>query len=250
MDYSDILQDISVDLSFMVKKHLKNIKKLDSKQQKQFGKLFGDMKQGIDDLSEGVTESVNEAKDMTLSDYIKILDKKIEDAQKAVTGKNGSKEEYSNRGDILQNFKLFRNYLSAMDKRHKGNKTKLRFISENINIYEGMFSVIDQIRQDSKDVRDFVKNVFKDREFKKMSTDKEFIKYLKSIYEGINEAIPQNFHQGRTSDYHTALRGKNRDYSGGTNFKKKNHGQPDVEEDDEDQETNQLSNKQIHVKTK
>ena len=28
---------------------------------------------------------------------------------------------------------------------------------------------------------------------------------------------------GRTSDYHTALRGKNRDYSGGTNFKKKNH---------------------------
>ena len=60
MDYSDILQDISVDLSYMVKKHLKNIKKLDSKQQKQFGKLFGDMKQGIDDLSEGVSESVNE----------------------------------------------------------------------------------------------------------------------------------------------------------------------------------------------
>jgi len=58
MDYSDILQDISVDLSFMVKKHLKNIKKLDSKKQKAFGKLFGDMKQGVDDLS----ESVNEAK--------------------------------------------------------------------------------------------------------------------------------------------------------------------------------------------
>ena len=60
MDYSDILQDISVDLSYMVKKHLKNIKKLDSKQQRQFGKLFGDMKQGIDDLSEGVSESVND----------------------------------------------------------------------------------------------------------------------------------------------------------------------------------------------
>ena len=118
---------------------------------------------------------------------------------------------------------------------------------ESVN--ESMFSMIDQIRQDSKDVRDFVKNVFKDREFKKMSNDKEFIKYLKSIYEGINEAIPQNFHQGRTSDYHTALRGKNRDYSGGTNFKKKNHGQPDVEEDDEDQETNHLSNKQTHIKS-
>ncbi len=49
---------------------------------------------------------------------------------------------------------------------------------------ESMFSAIDQIRQDSKDVRDFVKNVFKDRDFKKMSNDKDFIKYLKSIYEG------------------------------------------------------------------
>ena len=224
---------------------------------------------------------VQEAKDMTLSDYIKILDNKIEDAQKAVTGKNGSKEEYSNRGDILQNFKLFRNYLSAMDKRHKGNKTKLRFISENLDnlaeacwkgykqvggkikngkqvpncvpesVNEGMFSAIDQIRQDSKDVRDFVKNVFKDREFKKMSNDKDFIKYLKSIYEGTTneDGHPQNWMSGRTSDYHTALRGKNKDYSGGTNFKKKNHGQPDVEEDDEDQETNHLSNKQTHIKS-
>jgi len=60
MDYSDILQDISVDLSFMVKKHLKNIKKLDSKKQRAFGKLFADMKNGVDDLSEGVNESINE----------------------------------------------------------------------------------------------------------------------------------------------------------------------------------------------
>jgi len=275
-------------------------------------------------------ESVNEAKDMTLSDYIKILDKKIEDAQKAVSGKNGSKEEYDNRGDILQNFRLFRNYLSAMDKRHKGNKKKLRFVTESVvqeamrpsqirsaiskvkkqlmrkwkqkggyenfgqkelsqmkdkfdynpygspdertiskmldgfdnwamnydgnmreSVNESMFSAIDQIRQDSKNVRDFVKNVFKDREFKKMSNDKDFIKYLKSIYEGVNEdGHPQNWMSGRTSDYHTALRGKNKDYSGGTNFKKKNHGQPDVEEDDEDQETNHLSNKQLHVKAK
>lgn len=60
MDYSDILQDISVDLSYMVKKHLKNIKKLDSKKQRAFGKLFADMKNGVDDLSEGVNESINE----------------------------------------------------------------------------------------------------------------------------------------------------------------------------------------------
>jgi len=124
-------------------------------------------------------------------------------------------------------------------------------LQNNKKVYEGMMSTIDQIRQDSKDVRDFVKNVFKDREFKKMSNDKDFIKYLKSIYEGTTneDGHPQNWMSGRTSDYHTALRGKNKDYSGGTNFKKKNHGQPDVEEDDEDQETNHLSNKQTHIKS-
>ena len=130
-----------------------------------------------------------------------------------------------------------------------------KLFTKNTGMYttlgEGMFSTIDQIRQDSKDVRDFVKNVFKDRDFAKMKNDKEFIKYLKSIYEGTNESkgVPQNYMSGRTSDYHTALRGKNRDYSGGTNFKKKHHGQPDIEKDDEDQETNHLSNKQTHVKS-
>ena len=130
----------------------------------------------------------------------------------------------------------------------KGGKQVPNCVPESIS--EGMFSVIDQIKKDSKDIRDFLKNVFKDREFKKMSNDKEFIKYLKSIYEGIEENFPSNWLQGRVSDYHTSLRGKKKDYSGGTNFKKKNHGQPDIEEDDEDQETNQLSNKQTHIKSK
>ena len=76
------------------------------------------------------------------------------------------------------------------------------------------------------------------------------IKHYSVFNESINEAIPQNFHQGRVSDYHTALRGKKKDYSGGTNFKKKSHGQPDIDTDDEDQETNHLSNKQLHVKAK
>jgi hypothetical protein len=263
--------------------YMKDLYKLDKEFDKDAERNSARIKKDLlKHLQKTVQESViNEAKDMTLSDYLKVLDKKIEDAQKAVTGKNGSKEEYSNRGDILQNFKLFRNYISSMDKRHKGNKTKLRFISENFDnlveacwkgykavggkmkngkqvpncvpesIEESMFSTIDQIRQDSKNVRDFVKNVFKDRDFKKMSNDKDFIKYLKSIYEGLDESkgVPSNYMQGRTSDYHTALRGKNRDYSGGTNFKKTNHGQPDVEEDDEDQETNHLSNKQTHIKS-
>lgn len=143
----------------------------------------------------------------------------------------------------------FEKYILAKSKDLKIVSKSKKRTYESVN--EGMFSMIDQIRQDSKDVRDFVKNVFKDKEFRKMKDDKEFIKYLKSIYEGTNESkgVPQNYMQGRTSDYHTALRGKNRDYSGGTNFKKKDHGQPDIENEDEDQETNQLSNKQTHVKS-
>ena len=58
-----------------------------------------------------------------------------------------------------------------------GNKNEL-------TMNESMFSQIDLIRQDSKDVRDFVKKVFSDKEFKSMSKDTDFIKYLKSIYEG------------------------------------------------------------------
>jgi len=135
-------------------------------------------------------------------------------------------------------------------KKYKTIDDKQNILFKNLQnkkkVYEGMFSTIDQIKQDSKDVRDFVKNVFKDRDFVKMKNDKEFIKYLKSIYE--SKGVPQNYMQGRTSDYHTALRGKNRDYSGGTNFKKNNHGHPDIEKDDEDQETNQLSVQQSKLK--
>ena len=57
-------------------------------------------------------------------------------------------------------------------------------IDESVN--EGMFKTIDQIRQDSKDARDFIKNVFSDPDFKDMKNDREFLKYLKSIYEGFS----------------------------------------------------------------
>ena len=147
-----------------------------------------------------------------------------------IVGDNGERREF-NKGKVGK-------------KKLKGNLSLKDVLGESVN--EGMFSTIDQIKQDSKDVRDFVKNVFKDRDFVKMKNDKEFIKYLKSIYE--SKGVPQNYMQGRTSDYHTALRGKNRDYSGGTNFKKNNHGQPDIEKDDEDQETNQLSVQQTKLK--
>jgi hypothetical protein len=110
----------------------------------------------------------------------------------------------------------------------KNGKQVPNCVPESID--EGMMSTIDQIRKDSKSVRDFIKNVLSDRDFRDMKTDKNFVKYLKSIYEGIEENFPSNWMQGRTSDYHTQLRGKKKDYSGGTNFKNKNHGQPDLEE--------------------
>lgn len=51
MDKAEILQDISVDLSFMYKKALKNINKLDPKTKKQFAKAFIEFKEKVDDLS-------------------------------------------------------------------------------------------------------------------------------------------------------------------------------------------------------
>ena len=56
MDKLEILQELSVELSFMVKKHIKHIKTLDSKTQKELGRLIGDFKDGLDNLSEGVDE--------------------------------------------------------------------------------------------------------------------------------------------------------------------------------------------------
>ena len=79
-------------------------------------------------------ESVNEAKDMAFVDYLKVLDDKFLDGMKAVRGDNGSDAQIKpTRGDILQNFTLFRNYLSALTKKYKGDKTKLRFLTERDN---------------------------------------------------------------------------------------------------------------------
>lgn len=51
------------------------------------------------------------------------------------------------------------------------------------------------------------------------------------VPESVDEGgIPQNWMQGRTSDYHTKLRGKKREYEDGTNFDKENSGQDDVNE--------------------
>ncbi len=48
----DALQDLNVDVSALVKKHVPILKKLDPKSAKAFNKLLTDFKNGIDDLSD------------------------------------------------------------------------------------------------------------------------------------------------------------------------------------------------------
>lgn len=51
MDNSEILQDLSVEFSSMIKKNLKNIKKLDASTQRELGKFIEVFKNGLNDLS-------------------------------------------------------------------------------------------------------------------------------------------------------------------------------------------------------
>ena len=96
-----------------------------------YGALPGDFESVI------IESVVNESKDMTFTDYLKVLDTKFEDAMAAVKGENGIDTEITpTRGDILQNFTLFRNYVSSLTKKYKGDKTKLRFLTEKVREYE------------------------------------------------------------------------------------------------------------------
>ena len=112
-----------------------------------------------------------------------------------------------------------------------------------VPVSESMMSTLDLMRKDSKNIRDFIKKVLSDKDFRDMKGDKDFIKYLGSMYEGVTEGgIPQNWMQGRTSDYHTKLRGKDREYDD-TNFDKENSGQEDLEESTDSLEYLKLLNK-------
>ena len=102
---------------------------------------FGMDLQDIEDAIEVYESIVTEAKDMTFADYLEVLDVKFEDAMAAVKGENGSDAEIKpTRGDILQNFTLFRNYVSSLTKKYKGDKTRLRFLTECVNEYTGIIN--------------------------------------------------------------------------------------------------------------
>jgi hypothetical protein len=130
MDYSDILQDISVDLSFMVKKHLKNIKKLDSKKQRAFGKLFSDMKQGVDDLSEGV----NEISDRSSIRYIAM---KADTIRKSMPGYVGPKfAKKASDEDILAMADLKDEKADIYNRYLKGIMAKISKLQKKYSIKE------------------------------------------------------------------------------------------------------------------
>ena len=61
-----------------------------------------------------------------------------------------------------------------------------KYMKESIE--ESLGAEIDLIMQNSNNLKDFIKKIFSDSDFKDMKNDKDFIKYLKSIYtEGIRK---------------------------------------------------------------
>ena len=108
----DMLQDLSVDFSQLVKKYIKNLKKLSSKDQRAFGKLFGDFKDGLDDMS--TNESVNESVNLNegTRSQVGIIDKggKIQSAYVHFDGypsnmKQGIKKHIKNEKDEALEFR-------------------------------------------------------------------------------------------------------------------------------------------------
>tara|TARA_E500000081_G_C6049484_1_gene312949 strand:+ start:113 stop:988 length:876 start_codon:yes stop_codon:yes gene_type:complete len=161
----------------------RNMSELD-KLGKQFDKVANEAK-SLDQRMAGLYEDMGNV----LSRYYKIGEV-TEDEMKERLGLKESKGDCGcGCGGVTEggcgDSKLEEEQVAVATRDSSGNITT--------RIKEGMFGTIDQIRQDSKDVRDFVKNVFADNDFKKMKNDKEFIKYLKSIYEGTttNEAAPK-----------------------------------------------------------
>ena len=132
---------------------------------------IGDMAATIEDMH----ESVNEGKKRY--NVMHGVGK-----SKYVVNYHDGKKKHNDGSDFfdISTFKNKKDLAKKINDLHKGGY-KYGFAKE---IKEGVFSNLDLIRQNSKDARDFIKNVFKDDDFKDMKNDREFLKYLKSIYEG------------------------------------------------------------------
>ena len=114
---------------------------------------------------------INEAKEMVFIDYLKVLDKKIQDGMSAVKGENGSDAAIKpTRGDILQNLTLFRNYISKLSKKYKGDKTKLKFLSEASDVFK-IFDEKQKLYSQAMDIEMDMKTIAMD--VKQTRTDME-----------------------------------------------------------------------------
>ena len=200
-DYSQVLSDIEKALDFYKKNKdtdkkdafVKVLKKLGEKK-KQLAKELDDKVSGMYRNAEYQGESVNEAKDMAFVDYLKVLDDKFLDGMKAVRGDNGSDAQIKpTRGDILQNFTLFRNYLSALTKKYKGDKTKLRFLTERANRLNEIIKPVNEASSEPQiitQLRDVVKNGYKTlkdpKTGKNMKVDSYSASAITQVYDAIN----------------------------------------------------------------
>jgi len=203
-----------------------------SKQQQKFMGIVHAIQKGELDPKDASPKAKQVAKDMKPSDVTDFASTPHKGLPKKV------KQEILNR---------LKEYAGKMGKDHMGgddipsqNKGGLRDNDGYDNVdynrdmkqHEGIMSTLDQIRQASKNSNDFIKKVLSDNDFKDMKTDRDFIKYLKSIYEGIDENFPTNWLQGRVSDYHTKKGTTPREKYDKTNFNPDNSGQEDLKDEE------------------
>ena len=146
-----------------------------SKKQQKFMGIVRAIQKGDAPASKFSKAARDAAKDMSKSDVKKYAKTKHKGLPRKV------KQELLDRLKKEYAFYHRGTFSKKRDHDDDNNLGKKKKHSGQPDLEEGMFSTLDQIRKDSKNVRDFVKNVFADRDFKRMKNDKEFVKYLKSI---------------------------------------------------------------------
>ena len=188
-----------------IKDILKRSKPFIKKTSSQYKQEFRDLLHALKGFKEGVNEDMDVGPQDDEPNMLKSTVLKIKESAELLLQKLDKYDDMDGEVDFPNWWQskiiLSKDYIQKAADYLDGEEKTSETMDRNFRTYdndegddegpvdEGMFSTIDQIRKDSKNVRDFVKNVFADRDFKRMKNDKEFIKYLKSIYEGksINE---------------------------------------------------------------
>ena len=177
---------------------------VDSMSEKEIEDFAGTSHKGLpkkveEYIREEVRRHINENIPRMYKVYLGVQNKlrKLEDEQKKMLGQYKDEKDPKKKRNILDKMKAgtvrlkkVRANLADIEREYINRASYDTSYSESID--EGMFSLIDQIRDESKNVKDFIKNVLSDRNFKDMKNDKQFIQYLGSIYESVNEAMDIN----------------------------------------------------------